>query len=80
MIRRRINRGCAFTANPWKPAKPLRPRRPSRRVFKRLFECVSGPWRGYKLCLDECGGGITLPLIIAGQCGHYVGGVWKPHA
>ena len=75
MLRRKLNRSCAYTGLVGSRVRPRR-RRVSRRIFWRSLLCVNGPWRGLTIRLDESSGLTTLPLIIRGQTGYYHGGTW----
>lgn len=52
-----------------------KPWRARNRVHKRVVKCIDGPWRGHGLCLSD-GPADTLPIVIRGQSGRYVGGKW----
>ena len=79
MIRRRSikNRNVIYTGRVGAKMRPLAFRGWSRRVPMKLVECISGPWRGYKLCLDPFSGCETLPIVVRGVAGRYTGaGHW----
>lgn len=60
--------------------RPLAFRSPRPRAQrKHMVRCLDKPWIGHSLCLSKDSGSGTLPIIIAGSAGRYLGGKWLPH-
>lgn len=59
-----------------KKLKPKTQSAGSKRIYKQVWQCKDGPWKGQCLYLESKH---TLVMNINGTTGRYVGGVWEQH-
>lgn len=74
-MRRTKNTGVIFTGRVGSRMRIAKPRA-SRRMTYHHIKCESGPLRGMTIRLDKYGDQHTLPIVIRGEVGRYIGATW----
>lgn len=78
-MRRTVNKGVIYTGKVGARMRPsFRGMFSTKRVVKKAFKLIGGPFSNCTVFLDAFGGANTLPICAKGMAGAYVKGKWSP--